>query len=240
VTRIVQTYRCQTPHELLLPSPGQTERVNQCLETILRCFIHTCPKQWSRWLPLAKYWYNTSFHSATGHSPFEVLYGYTPRHFGIQTADSCAVLELGTWLLEREVMTQVIKQHLLRAQTRMKVQADKKRLEITFVVSDIVFLKLQPNVQSSLAPRAHQKLSFWYFGPYSITEKIGSVAYHLDLPASSSVHQVFHVSQLKKLVSPGGEADVAQVLIKWSNMDEGLATWEDKQALHQQFPGAPA
>ena len=56
-------------------SDGQTERVNQCLETYLRCFVHSCPRQWLKWLPLAEYWYNTSSHSALGRSPFEVLFG---------------------------------------------------------------------------------------------------------------------------------------------------------------------
>lgn len=45
---------------------GQTERLNQCLETYLRYFVHACPSKWINWLFLAKYWYNTSLHSALG------------------------------------------------------------------------------------------------------------------------------------------------------------------------------
>lgn len=73
---------------------GQTERVNQCLETFLRCFIHSCPHRWKHWLPLAEYWYNTSSHSALGHSPFEVLYGFPPRHLGLNPDDAAAVPDL--------------------------------------------------------------------------------------------------------------------------------------------------
>jgi hypothetical protein len=47
-------------------SDGQTERVNQCLETFLRCFVTACPNAWSNWLSLAEFWYNTSFHFAIG------------------------------------------------------------------------------------------------------------------------------------------------------------------------------
>lgn len=72
---------------------------------------------------------------------------------------------------------------LLRAQQRMKMQADKRRTERSFQVGDMVYLKLQPYVQASLAPRAHQKLSYRYFRPYKVLSKIGDVAYKLDLPA---------------------------------------------------------
>ena len=62
---------------------GQTERLNECLEAFLRCGVHSCPKQWHKWIPLDEYWYTTSDHTALGLTPFEVLYGHPPWHFGI-------------------------------------------------------------------------------------------------------------------------------------------------------------
>jgi hypothetical protein len=58
-------------------SDGQTERMNQCLETFLHCFVHAYLKQWKQWLNQAEFWYNTSWHSALNRSLFEVLYGYS-------------------------------------------------------------------------------------------------------------------------------------------------------------------
>jgi len=247
-------------------SDGQTERVNQCLETFLRCFVHACPRQWHQWLDLAEFWYNTSLYSALGRSPFEVLYGYSPTQFGLQAADDAPVTDITSWLNDRELMSTVIHQHLLRAKQRMKKYADEKRSERQFKVDDWVFLKLQPYVQSSLAARSNQKLAFKFFGPYRVVGRIGSVAYRLELPPSSSVHPVFHVSQLKKVVGARhtvtptlppssvlwsvpahilqrrqvtkGKRLVQQGLIQWSNLPASLATWEDLEYLRQQFPRA--
>lgn len=58
---------------------GQTERVNQCLETFLRCFVNSCPHKWHSWLALAEFWYNTTYHSTLQKTPFQVLYGHQPR-----------------------------------------------------------------------------------------------------------------------------------------------------------------
>jgi hypothetical protein len=54
----------------------QIERVNQCLEMFLRCSVHSTPRRWKSWLPLAEFWYNTSYHSSLGCTPFKALYGY--------------------------------------------------------------------------------------------------------------------------------------------------------------------
>jgi hypothetical protein len=55
---------------------GQSERVNQCLEMYLRCAVYDSPKKWKSWLSLAELWYNTSYHTALGCTPFKALHGY--------------------------------------------------------------------------------------------------------------------------------------------------------------------
>jgi len=96
---------------------------------------------------------------------------------------------------QKSAMQTLIQQHLARAKNRMKLQADKQRTERSFSVGDWVYAKLQSYVQTSVAPRANQKLAYGFFGPYQqIVERIGSVAYKLLLPKASTVHPVFHVS----------------------------------------------
>lgn len=108
--------------------------------------------------------------------------------------------DLEQWLQERELLSQLIKQQLTRAQQRMKSQADKQRTEQEFNEGDSVFLKLQPYIQSSVASRTNQKLSFRFYGPFKIIQRIGKVAYKLEIPEDSRIHPVVHVSQLKKHV----------------------------------------
>jgi hypothetical protein len=93
-------------------------------------------------------------------------------------------------------MNDLIRQHLCRAQDRMKKQTDKKRSERSFSVSDLVYMKLQLYVQSSVLHKVNQKLGFKYFGPFCVLEQVGSVAYRLQLPAHSATHPLVHVSQL--------------------------------------------
>ena len=86
------------------------------------------------------------------------------------------------------------------ARNQMKQQANQHRSEHTFQVSDIVFLRLQPYKQSSLKLKGHKKLDPKFYGPYKVLQKIRSVAYKLELPPSSRIHPVFHVSCLKKVI----------------------------------------
>lgn len=88
----------------------------------------------------------------------------------------------------------VLKEHLARAQNRMKIQTDKKRKDKEYAVGDTVVLKLRPYAQSSLVNRPFPKLAFKYFGPYKVVEKIGGGAYRLELPVDCLIHPIFHVS----------------------------------------------
>jgi hypothetical protein len=119
------------------------ERVNQCLKTFLHCFVHSCPRKWKDWLLTAEFWYNTCLHSALGRSPFEALFGRQPRLLGLCPQPS-AHGKLDEWLTEHTHMNELIKQHLVYAQVRMKNQEDKHCSECQFVVGDMVYMKLQP------------------------------------------------------------------------------------------------
>jgi hypothetical protein len=163
-----------------------------------------------QYLPLAEFWYNTNLHFAIGRSPFEALYGHSSRIFGITATNSTPVDNLDQWLQERSVVQDLTRQHLSRAQLRMKYQANNGRTEHEFQEGDQVFVKIQPYVQSSLAPCTIQKLAFRYFGPFAVIHRIGKVGYRLALPQSSSVHLVFHVSQLKKAI--GQNVQVSPIL----------------------------
>ncbi|XP_026378333.1 uncharacterized protein LOC113272750 [Papaver somniferum] len=133
-------------------------------------------------------------------SPFQALYGYAPPHLVFPIPSSTSVATVENYLQERDLMLQLLKEELSKAQSRMKFIADKKRSDRTFEVSDLVFLKLQPYRQTSIAVRMNHKLSAKYFGPFEVLQKIGVVSYKLKLSVGSRIQPVFHVSQLKKKI----------------------------------------
>jgi hypothetical protein len=133
-------------------------------------------------------------------APFEALYGRrcrTPLNWSQPREREIFGPNLVT---ETERKIKLTRKNLEAAQARQKSYHDKRRKPLLFEVGDFVYLKVSPTkgvqrfgIKGKLAPR--------YIGPYGIVEVCGPVAYKLKLPPKMSViHNVFHVSQLKKCI----------------------------------------
>jgi hypothetical protein len=101
-------------------------------------------------------------------------------------------------LLEAEENIRMVRENLKAAQSRQRSYADTRRRELSFEVGDYVYLKVSP-IRGTERFGVKGKLAHRYIGPYQIQARRGEVAYQLSLPENLSVvHDVFHVSQLKK------------------------------------------
>lgn len=138
---------------------GQTEVVNWCLETYLRCRTGTKPKQWPKWLGWAEFWFNTNYNSSLKQTPFKALYGRDPPHLLKGTTIPSLVEEVNVLTDERDQILHDLKQNLVKTQEQMKAYADKSRRSVNFTNGDWVYLKLQPYRLKSLAKKRNEKLS---------------------------------------------------------------------------------
>ncbi|MCI32814.1 Ty-3/Gypsy retrotransposon polyprotein, partial [Trifolium medium] len=130
---------------------GQTEIVNKALQQYLRCFVHDQPKKWGAFLHWAEWHYNTSQHSSTGFTPFEVVYGKKPPSLPNYVSGTTTIEALDATLTDRETILQVLRKKLLKAQEDMKKFADKHRIPHPFKEGDFVYVKLRPYRQTSVA-----------------------------------------------------------------------------------------
>jgi hypothetical protein len=123
---------------------GQSERVNQILEDMLRsCVIHY-DKSWDKCLPLAEFSYNNSYQASLKMAPFEALYGrrcQTPLSWSQTGERKIFGPDL---VIEAEEKVRVIQENLRVAQSRQKSYFDKRRKPLQFVVVDHVYLRVSP------------------------------------------------------------------------------------------------
>ncbi|KAL0540334.1 hypothetical protein IC582_024569 [Cucumis melo] len=179
---------------------GQTERLNQVLEDMLRACALEFPGSWDSHLHLMEFAYNNSYQATIGMAPFEALYGRCCRS-PVCWGEVGEQRLMGPELVQStNEAIQKIRSRILTAQSRQKSYADVRRKDLEFEIGDKVFLKVAP-MKGVLRFERKGKLSPRFVGPFEILERIGPVAYRLALPPSlSTVHDVFHVSMLRKYV----------------------------------------
>ncbi|KAL0556381.1 hypothetical protein IC582_004894 [Cucumis melo] len=179
---------------------GQTERLNQVLEDMLRACALEFPGSWDSHLHLMEFAYNNSYQATIGMAPFEALYGRCCRS-PVCWGEVGEQRLMGPELVQStNEAIQKIRSRMHTAQSRQKSYADVRRKDLEFEIGDKVFLKVAP-MKGVLRFERKGKLSPRFVGPFEILERIGPVAYRLALPPSlSTVHDVFHVSMLRKYV----------------------------------------
>jgi hypothetical protein len=157
---------------------GQTERVNQVLEDMLRACVLDFSQKWDECLPLAEFSYNNSYQESIKMAPFEALYGRrcrTPLNWSEPGERYFFRPDL---VKETEDKVQKIIHNMKKAQTRQKSYVDRRRQPLCFLVGDYVYLKVSPmkgvsrfGIKGKLAPR--------HIGPFPVLEQCGPVAYQL-------------------------------------------------------------
>ncbi|XP_035540235.1 uncharacterized protein LOC118344217 [Juglans regia] len=177
---------------------GQSERTIQTLEDMLRACVLDFKGSWENHLSLIEFAYNNSFQATIQMAPYEALYGRKCRSplFWDEVGEGNL---LGPEIIqEMRNQVQVIRNKMAAAQSRQKSYSDTRRRDLLFEGGDWVYLKVSP-MKGVKRFGKKGKLSPRYVGPFQILEKVGPVAYRIALPEYfGEIHDVFHVSSLKK------------------------------------------
>ena len=145
-------------------------------------------------------------------APYEALYGRPCRSLLCWTEVGESSITGPDLIRDTSEKVSLIRKRLLTAQSRQKSYADVRRRPLEFEVRDHVFLKVMPK-KGVVRFGKCGKLSPRFIRPSEILERVGTVAYQLDLPPSmTGVHEVFHVSMLRKYTpDPAHVVDQGQI-----------------------------
>ena len=167
---------------------GKTEQVNQEVEMYLWMFCQGQSNKWAELIPMAEFTHNSATHSSMQKSPFSLILGYEPRDYPKIGKMFLPSLEDRLSLLE-QARDEVLAVHK-KAQQLMKEQITTKF--VLWKVGNKVWLEgnnLRLHYPTKkLAPRRER--------PFEISQVISLLTYHLRLPPTWRIHDIFHASLL--------------------------------------------
>lgn len=179
---------------------GQTERLNRTIEDMLRCVVNYHQSDWDEKLPLVEFAYNNSVNASTKMTPFHLDTGRDPllpqdllTHVHDLETRNEAANELATHLRN---IVQIARDNLLTAQERQTRYYNEKHRSIEFNVGDLVLVESSYLLTPQERAREKDKLKFKRSGPYTIIEKLSSLAYRVELPPTCKAHNVFNIAAL--------------------------------------------
>ncbi|KAK8934756.1 hypothetical protein KSP39_PZI014457 [Platanthera zijinensis] len=150
-------------------------------------------------LPLVEFSYNNNYQSIIKMAPYEALYGRKCRTPLSWVQDEDPKVLGSDFVEDTEAQVRLIRDRMLEAQSRQDKYYDARHRQVEFQVGDRVFLKIRPMHGVSRVRGRRKKLSPRYMGPYRILERIGPLAYRLELPPElAALHDVFHISSLRR------------------------------------------
>ncbi|PIL26327.1 hypothetical protein GSI_12083 [Ganoderma sinense ZZ0214-1] len=170
---------------------GQSERWNQEIEAYLRMYCSRHRDDWVKWLPIAEFAFNSHVHSATGYSPFYLMYGFEPQFY---------IPMLSTAVPSADERREELRQAREDATSALTLAAERMKEYYDRYVRDAPEFKDGQKVwldtRNFQVPGVSRKLVDRYAGPYLVKRKVGNLAYELKLPKDLALHPVFHVSLL--------------------------------------------
>ena len=193
------------------------------LEDMLRACVLDHKGRWEEHLPLVEFASNNSYQASIQMAPYEALHGRPCRSPLCWTEVGESFITGPDLIRDTSEKVSFIRQRLLMAQSRQKSYADVRRRPLEFEVGDHFFLKIMPK-REVVRFGKRGKLSPRFIGPFEILERVGAVVYRLALPPNmSGVHEVFHVSMLRRYTpDPAHVVDWGEIEIDTDEtFDEG-------------------
>ncbi|CAI5485838.1 unnamed protein product [Closterium sp. Naga37s-1] len=176
---------------------GQTERLNQVVEQLLRTACKDDVSHWDTQLPTLEFAYNNASHAATGKTPFFLCYGrepLTPQ----QPTTPAHVQAAHDFVTTMQQLWEKTQRRLTTMQTSQKQYADRQRRDHSVAVGDQVLLDTR-NLNLSHLP---SKLRPRFCGPFLVEAQVTPVTFRLRLPDAWKLHNAFHVQLLKPYKDP--------------------------------------